>query len=302
MFQGQPRHLARAAVEVAGEGPFDAAACLPHGLARHEEPLVVGAGFGVVADPLEGDDVERPVELAIAATVQPVASLLATRGIDRALPASAAKDASLPIRVGSPLDALAQPTQNAVHDVRAAAASSCLGEVVPREPSQALADLIGSGHEDRTLSWLRAAERARIALRRSSKSRHRSSRRPPPRGRPRRSPPKPPRRQDGVDEIALPAPSLLTARTLTLVHADAGLLEEANEPRTVTAAALDREGRHPELLRPGKQAAVAGQRGRRQPASVVGISRLSSWVPSGSSATATWPPCAYRPRLPPSTP
>jgi hypothetical protein len=38
----------------------------------------------VVADPLQSDDVERPVELAVAAAVQAVPSLLAARGLDRA--------------------------------------------------------------------------------------------------------------------------------------------------------------------------------------------------------------------------
>src|SRR5262245_23023812 len=38
----------------------------------------------MVTDTLEGDDVQRPVQLAVAAAVEPVASLLAARGIDRA--------------------------------------------------------------------------------------------------------------------------------------------------------------------------------------------------------------------------
>jgi hypothetical protein len=48
-----------------------------------EEPFVVGGGRGVVADSGERDDVERPVELAVTAAVEPVASLLATGGVDR---------------------------------------------------------------------------------------------------------------------------------------------------------------------------------------------------------------------------
>jgi hypothetical protein len=71
-------------VEVASEGSFETAARLPGALACSEQSLVVGARFGVVADPLEGDDVQRPVELTVTAAVEPVASLLATQGIDRA--------------------------------------------------------------------------------------------------------------------------------------------------------------------------------------------------------------------------
>jgi hypothetical protein len=159
--QGKRRYLAQASVEVAGERTFDATACLPHGLAGSEEPLVVGASLSVVADACEGDDVERPVELAIAATVEPMASLLAARGVDRA-GARERSEGSLachPARVtarneqlgaadrshaalleqiggdlgeqlsectlglchlaGESLDALAEPTQNAVRDIRA---------------------------------------------------------------------------------------------------------------------------------------------------------------------------------------
>jgi hypothetical protein len=70
-------------VTVAGEYALDAAACLSGGLAGIEYALVVGGGLGVVADPLKGDDVERPVELAVAAAVEPVALVLAARGVDR---------------------------------------------------------------------------------------------------------------------------------------------------------------------------------------------------------------------------
>jgi hypothetical protein len=68
--------------EVAGKHALDAAACLPRRLAGSEKPFVIGAGLGMVADPLEGDDVQCPVELAVAAAVQPVASLFAARGVD----------------------------------------------------------------------------------------------------------------------------------------------------------------------------------------------------------------------------
>ncbi len=89
---------------MAGERALDAAACFPAGLACRQEPLVVGAGLVVVADSLEGDDVQRPVELAVAAAVETVAALLATRGVDRAGAGERREDASLLIRLGSPLE------------------------------------------------------------------------------------------------------------------------------------------------------------------------------------------------------
>jgi hypothetical protein len=70
------------------------------------------------------------------------------------------------------------------------------------------------------------------------------------------------RSEGRVDEIALPSLALLAARALALVHADACLLQEANEPCPVTARALDREGRQTELLRPAEQEAVSDRRGR----------------------------------------
>jgi hypothetical protein len=78
------RNLGEATVDVAGQGAFDAAARLSGGLACGEEPLVVATRLLVVADALEGDDVECPVELAVAATVEAVASLLTARGLDGA--------------------------------------------------------------------------------------------------------------------------------------------------------------------------------------------------------------------------
>src|SRR5918994_190804 len=81
--QGRPRDLEQAAVEVTGECAFDAAARLPGRLPRRQKALVVGGGLGMVADPLQGDDVEGPVELAVTAAVQAVPSLHAARGLDR---------------------------------------------------------------------------------------------------------------------------------------------------------------------------------------------------------------------------
>src|SRR5438552_9983639 len=80
--QGAGWDLLEAAVEVAGERAFDAAAGFAGGLAGCEEALVVGGGFGVVVDACERDDVQRPVELAVAAAVQSVPSLLSAGGVE----------------------------------------------------------------------------------------------------------------------------------------------------------------------------------------------------------------------------
>ena len=58
----------------------------------------------MVADTGEGDDVQRPVELAVAAAVEPMTSLLPLEASTGLVPASAAKEASLVIRLGSPLE------------------------------------------------------------------------------------------------------------------------------------------------------------------------------------------------------
>jgi hypothetical protein len=78
------REVGEATVEVAGEGALDAAARLSSGLACGEEPFVVATCLLVVADALEGDEVECAVELAVAATVEAVAALLPARGLDGA--------------------------------------------------------------------------------------------------------------------------------------------------------------------------------------------------------------------------
>jgi hypothetical protein len=49
----------------------------------------------------------------------------------------------------------------------------------------------------------------------------------------------------------------MAARPLALVDRDAGSPEEADEARAITARALDREGGHTELLRPGEQPLLA---------------------------------------------
>jgi hypothetical protein len=76
--------LVEAVVEVACEGALDAPSCLPRCLSVCEQARVVGGGFGVVAGAGERDDVERAVELAVAAAVEPVALLAGAGGVDGA--------------------------------------------------------------------------------------------------------------------------------------------------------------------------------------------------------------------------
>jgi hypothetical protein len=59
-------------LEAACEGAFDGADGFAFGFAAVELSLVVGAGFGVVADAVEGGRVQCLVELAVAAAVEPV--------------------------------------------------------------------------------------------------------------------------------------------------------------------------------------------------------------------------------------
>jgi hypothetical protein len=82
--QGDCGDLAQAPVEVARECALDASACLASGLVGCEQALVVGGCFGVMVDAGEGDDVQGPVQLAVAAAVQSVSSLLSAGGVERA--------------------------------------------------------------------------------------------------------------------------------------------------------------------------------------------------------------------------
>lgn len=107
------------------------------------------------------------------------------------------------------------------------------------------------------LGWLRVAFRVCVAPRRSSRSRRRSSRWPSPRGQAQGLARSSLRGQGRVDEVVLPPPSVLAPRALALVDDDLGSREEASESGAVTARPLDREGRHAELLHPGKQPAIA---------------------------------------------
>ena len=99
-FYGVKASCLELVVEVAGELSFDAAACFAWGLAVAEEALVVGGGFGVVADAVERDHVEGPVELAVAAAVEPVALVWPLEASTGLVPARAANDASLSHPVG----------------------------------------------------------------------------------------------------------------------------------------------------------------------------------------------------------
>jgi len=64
-------------VDAACDVSFEAAADLAGGLAFGEAAGGVGLGFGVAAEPGQGDGVQGPVELAVAAAVEPVAGGLA---------------------------------------------------------------------------------------------------------------------------------------------------------------------------------------------------------------------------------
>ena len=290
---------------MAGERPFDAAARFPGGLARCEQPLVVGACLGVVADPLEGDDVQCPVELAIAASVQPVASLLAARGIDRTgagergegclaphpagvaardeqLGAADRSHTALREQIGrylgqqlgqrslglghllrQSLDALAKPPEHAVSDIwTRPQLSRRVGESLAGERSQALADVIGGGDEDRAQLVEGGSARLHGAATLEQEQTQILAPTTPAGNAQALAGEQPARGQSRVDEIVLPPPPLLAARALALLHAEAGSLEVTDEPCAVTARALDGEGGHAELLRPGEQAAIAG-RGRR---------------------------------------
>jgi hypothetical protein len=140
----------------------------------------------------------------------------------------------------------AEPPQNAVYDFGAGPQPSrSAGESVPRERSQTLAHGIGSGNQKRVqlveggVARLHGAasleqEQAQVlALTAAPGKAQAFAAQQPPRG------------QSRVDQIALPTPALLAARTLTLEDIDASTLEEANKPRTVTARALHREAGNP---------------------------------------------------------
>src|SRR5215218_8243814 len=64
-------------VKAAREVPLEAAECSVLALALGFLARQVGAGGGVVAGAGDGDDVQRVVELAVAAAVEPVAVALA---------------------------------------------------------------------------------------------------------------------------------------------------------------------------------------------------------------------------------
>jgi hypothetical protein len=96
--------LSKPPVEVGGEGAFDAAACLPSGLAGGEEALVVGGRLGVVVDALERDHVSAQLRRRSPPRLRRWRCCLPLEASTGVVSARAAKDASLAIRPGSPLD------------------------------------------------------------------------------------------------------------------------------------------------------------------------------------------------------
>jgi hypothetical protein len=70
-------------VEVAGEVAFEAAVCFASGLAFGEAAFDVGDRRWMEAFTRDQDQVERAVEFAVAASVEPVADGLAGGGRDR---------------------------------------------------------------------------------------------------------------------------------------------------------------------------------------------------------------------------
>src|SRR5580765_8076870 len=303
MLSRERRQLGEAAVEVTGESALDAAACFPCGLAGGEESLVVAAGLLVVADALERDDVERPVELAVAAAVEAMAALFAARGLDGARAgecgegsfashsaAIAARDEQLRgadrshaalleqtrCELGDKLseralyicdlsreslDATAEPLQDAVRDRGARPQpGGSTGESVTRERSQTRADGIGSGDKNRAQLVQGRGPRLHRAAALEQQQPQLLATAPTARKAQPLTAEQPAGSKRRVDQIALPSRPLPTPRTLALEHVDASTREEAGQPRAIAPGALDRERRHPELLRPREQASVARDR------------------------------------------
>src|SRR5881397_2186127 len=80
--EGQRGQCAELAVEAAGEHPLEGAERLPLALAGCELAFVVDGGLSVQTFPGERDPVQRAVQLAVAAAVEPVASGRPARGLD----------------------------------------------------------------------------------------------------------------------------------------------------------------------------------------------------------------------------
>jgi hypothetical protein len=125
--------------------------------------------------------------------------------------------------------ALAEPTQDTSRDLRARAEPGRrLGEPVPRERSQAGAQMVGSGDQERAQlvegggARLHGAaafeqEQAQVLAPTTTAGKAQTL-----------TAEQPARGQSSVDQITLPTPALLAARALALVHAEASSLEEAN--------------------------------------------------------------------------
>src|SRR5882724_3989242 len=73
----------------------------------------------------------------------------------------------------------------------------------------------------------------------------------------------PPRRQGGVDQIALAAPALASPWPFAFEDRGAACLQEPGQAGPVAAAALDREGRTPQPFCPLEQTRVAASAGRK---------------------------------------
>src|SRR5688572_2855432 len=173
------------------------------------------------------------------------------------------------------LDALAEPPEHAVSDIwTRPQPSRGSGESLPGEPSQALADVIGGGDEERAQLVEGGGARLHGAATLEQEQTQILAPTTPAGSAQALAAEEPARGQSRVDQIALPTAALLAPRALALVHADAGSLEEAHEPGAVTARALDGEGGHAELLCPGEQAAIAGRSRWDLPAVELGATRV----------------------------
>ena len=159
---------------------------------------------------------------------------------------------------GEAFDATAEPAQDSDRDLRAwPQPSRRAGKSLAGELPKPLADVLGRGHNQRAqlvqgggarpdgtapLEQKQAQVLAPSATTRDAQPF--AGKQPPP-------------SQGRVDQVTLAAAPLPTARPLALPDSDTRALEETDEPRPVAAGALDREGGHAELERPGKQRAVA---------------------------------------------
>jgi antitoxin YefM len=97
---------AQGAEDDVGEPALEAAQRLPARLSFGAFACVVGAAFGVGADLGDGDRVERPVQLSVAAAVEPVAHGAPGGGRDRRGPIR--RGEGMPGRIAANVDDLGQ--------------------------------------------------------------------------------------------------------------------------------------------------------------------------------------------------